>query len=465
MTQTVPPSPENLQDTPIPKQQRRKKPILLLIGGLLVVCGIGYALWRSQPRGAVNILQVSGRIEGYETEIGVKRSGRIESIAVREGAAVKKGQELIKLDNTDDQLLQDQLHGAEARVASAQSDEQQAISDVERVTREIQEITSQINEAKLNLQQSQGDTEGRIEQAQSNVAAARATLVQAQAQVKQAVAEVNLAKINRDRYAQLVKEGAINQQQFDQAQTTLDTAVATLEARQAAVNAERQQLSAVSGALTQVKTTGFNPGIRNAQLTALVRKQQQSYAQLKSAQAKVKSARAKVKDAQASKQQILTQIADSKKDLNVVSPLDGVVTARSVEPGAVVSSQTNILTIVDPKTVYFRGFIPEGDIGKVRLGQTTKISIDSAPDKPLEGKVIAIDPQASFTPENIYFQKDRVRQVVGIRIEVQNPDSCFNPENPYTASDLPCAKMGMPADAEISLKAEGRRQEAGGRRE
>ena len=452
MTQTVPIPPENLTDTPVSKQHR-KKPIPLLIGGLLIVGGIGYAVWHSQPQGTVNLLQVSGRIEGYETEIGIKRSGRIESILVREGAAVKKGQELIKLDDTDDKLLQQQLLGTQARVTSAKYDEQQAISDAERVTREIQEINSQINEAELNLQQSQGDTQGRIEQAQSNVAAARATLVQAQAQVKQAAAEVNLAKINSDRYAQLVKEGAINQQQFDQAQTTLDTAIATLEARKAAVNAERQQLSAVSGALTQAKTTGFNPDIRNAQLTALVRKQQQSSAQLKSAQAKVNSARAKVKDAQASNQQILTQIADSKKDLNVVSPLDGVVTARSVEPGAIVSSQTNILTIVDPKTVYFRGFIPEGDIGRVRLGQTTKIFIDSAPNKPLEGKVIAIDPQASFTPENIYFQKDRVRQVVGIRIKIQNPDSCSNPENPYTESDLPCAKMGMPADAKINLKA------------
>lgn len=457
MTQTAP-VPESLTNAPVSKQQKRQKPIPLLILGLVAVGGIGYAVWRSQPQASVNILKVSGRIEGYETEIGVKRSGRIMSIAVREGAAVKKGQELITLDDSNDQLLQDQLRGAEARIASAQSDEQQAVSDVEQVERQIQEITSQINEAKLNWQQSQGDTTGRIEQAQSNVAAARATLVQAQAQVKQAVAEVNLAKINRDRYDKLVKEGAINQQQFDQAQTTLDTAIATLEAREAAVNAARQQLSASSGALTQAQTTSFNPDIRNAQVTSLVRKQQQSVAQLKSAQAKVKSARAKVKDAQAAKQQILTQIADSKKDLNVISPLDGVVTARSVEPGAVVSSQTNILTIVDPKTVYFRGFIPEGDIGRVRLGQTTKILIDSAPDKPLEGKVIAIDPQASFTPENIYFQKDRVRQVVGIRIEVQNPDSCFNPENPYNQSDLPCAKMGMPADAEIDLKGAGTRE-------
>ena len=456
MTQTVPK--ESIPNaTALPrKEQRRKIPIPLLLMAVLAACGIGYTIWRLQPQGAGNVLFVSGRIEGYETDIGVKRSGRIESIVVREGAAVKKGQKLIKLDNSNDQLLSEQLRSAQARQASAQSDQQQAVSDAEEAQGEIEQVESQIHEAQLNQQQSQGDTMGRIAQAQSNVAAARAQLVQAQAQVKQSAAEVKLAKINRDRYAKLVRDGAINQQQFDQAQTTLDTAIATLEARQAAVNAERQQLKATSGALTQVKTTGFNPDIRNAQLTALVRKQQQSYAQLKSAQAKVNSARAKVKDAQASNQQILTQIADSKKDLNVVSPLDGVVTARSVEPGAVVSSQTNILTIVDPKTVYFRGFIPEGDIGRVRLGQTTKILIDSAPGKPLEGKVIAIDPQASFTPENIYFQKDRVRQVIGIRIKVQNPDNCFNPENPYTKSDLPCAKMGMPADAEINLNPESR---------
>ncbi len=183
---------------------------------------------------------------------------------------------------------------------------------------EIEQINSQIREAKLNLQQSQGDTQGRIQQAKSNVAAAKAQLLQAQAQVKQTEAEVKLAKINRDRYSQLIKEGAINQQQFDQSQTTLDTVIATLEARKAAVNAGREQLSAIQGALTQTQTTGFNPGIRNAQLEALNRKKDQSFAQLRSVQAKVKSAHGKVRDALASKQQILTQIEDSKKDGSIV---------------------------------------------------------------------------------------------------------------------------------------------------
>ncbi|MEH2347230.1 MAG: HlyD family efflux transporter periplasmic adaptor subunit [Nostoc sp.] len=453
MSQTTSTSPEGIINVPVPRsKQGKKKPIFLLLGLLVVGSGITYFIWHNQHQVPANVLKVSGRIEGYETDIGVKRSGRIVAIAVREGAAVNKGEELIQLDDTNNQILQEQLRGAEAMVASAQSDEQQAISDATQVESAIDEIDSQIREAKLNFHQSQGDTEGRIQQAKSNVAAAKAQLLQAQAQTKQAEAEVKLAKVNRDRYAQLVKEGAVNQQQFDQAQTTFETAVATVEARKASVNAEQEQLSAAIGASTQAKTTSFNPGIRNAQTEALKRKKDQSFAQLKSAQAKIKSAQAKVRDAKSSKQQILTQIEDSKKDLNVVSPLDGVVTARSAEPGAVVSSETKILTIVDPKTVYLRGFIPEGDIGKVRLGQTTKIFLDSAPEKPLMGKVISVDPQASFTPENIYFQKDRVKQVVGVRIELENPPGCFNPKNPYSGSDLPCAKIGMPADAELMLQ-------------
>lgn len=453
MSQTASTSPEGIINVPAPRsKQGRKKTIFLLLALLVIGSSITYFIWHNQHQVPVNVLKVSGRIEGYETDIGVKRSGRIVAIAVREGAAVKKGEELIQLDNTNNQLLQEQLRGAEAMVASAQSDEQQAISNATQVESAIDEIDSQIREAKLNFHQSQGDTQGRIQQAKSNVAAAKAQLLQAQAQTKQAEAEVKLAKINRDRYAQLVKEGAVNQQQFDQAQTTFDTAIATLEARKASVNAEQEQLSAAVGAFTQAKTTSFNPGIRNAQTEALKRKKDQSFAQLKSAQAKVKSAQAKVRDAKSSKQQILTQIEDSKKDLNVTSPLDGVVTARSAEPGAVVSSETKILTIVDPKTVYLRGFIPEGDIGKVRLGQTTKIFLDSAPEKPLMGKVISVDPQASFTPENIYFQKDRVKQVVGVRIQLENPPGCFNPKNPYSGSDLPCAKIGMPADAELMLQ-------------
>lgn len=455
MTQTLPGSVDSPQDLPVNSAKAKRPPkALLLLPIALLLAGVGYGVWRWLSPSS-NSLRLSGRIEVYETDIGVKRSGRVETVMVREGAAVRKGQVLLTLDNSNDRLLQDQLRGAMARVLSVQQEAEQARSEVARAQSAISEIDSQIQEAQLNVRQSQGDTQGRVNQARSQVAAAKAQLAQAEAQVVQSSAEQKLASVNRDRYAALLKDGAVNQQQFDQSQTTLDTSQATVRAQLAAVEAARQQLSAAEGGLTQTESSGLNPTIRNTQLAALLQRREQSLAELKAAQAQLKGAEARVKDAQAAREQIETQIKDSEQDSSLVSPLDGVVTARSVEPGAVVDNQSKLLTLIDPQTVYLRGFLPQGDIGNVRVGQAVRVFLDSATDKPLNGKVIAIDSQASFTPENIYFQKDRVKQVVGVRISVENPAGCNNPAAPYAGDGLPCAKQGMPADAEVVLK-EGR---------
>lgn len=122
--------------------------------------------------------------------------------------------------------------------------------------------------------------------------------------------------------------------------------------------------------------------------------------------------------------------------LNVVSPIDGVVTARSVEPGAVVVSGKTLLSIVNLKTVYLKGNVPEGNIGKVRVGQAARIYLDSSPGKPLTATVAAIDPQASFTPENIYFKDDRVKQVFGIKCKMDNSAGFVKPGMPANATLL-----------------------------
>jgi len=91
--------------------------------------------------------------------------------------------------------------------------------------------------------------------------------------------------------------------------------------------------------------------------------------------------------------------------------------------------------MLDLSKVYLRGFVPEGDIGKVKLGQASRIYLDSNPSKPLDAVVSRIDPQATFTPENTYFRDDRVKQVVGVKLLLK--------------SGIGYAKPGMPADGEI----------------
>jgi HlyD family secretion protein len=407
MAQTIPGSVNHPPSSPdvASKPKRKPNPRILVPIGIVAIAAVGTAIWYFLARPVNRDLEVSGRIEGYETRVGAKTGGRVDFIAVREGDAVKKGQLLVRINDDE---VQAQLQGAAARVAAAQKQAQQQLL-------QLNVIENQIRESQLNVLQSQQDNQGRVYQAQSNVATT-------EAQLKQAKSQLNLAKTDRDRYAQLLKDGAVTRQQFDQAQTTYETALATVESNQ-------KQVDAARGALALAQSSSYNPYIRSAQLSALTQQRKQAYAQVQAAQADVKNALA-------AQQQIQAQIGY----LNIPSPIDGVVTARSVEPGAVVASGTTVLSLINLNTVYLRGFIPEGDIGRIRVGQQARVFLDSDPKhkQPLSAKVAAIDPEASFTPENTYFRDDRVRQVFGVKLMIDNPSGF--------------AKPGMPADGEIVLQ-------------
>lgn len=418
MTQSVS-QPQDSSPTPDESvaAQPRSHNLRLLIPLALLLVGTGTGIWYALSRPQSNTIELSGRIEGYPTDVGAKVGGRVNSVTVREGERVRRGDVIVRLDDAE---IQAQLRGATARLAAAQQQQQQAAL-------QLTVVQSQIEEAQLNVQQATGDAQGRIYQADANVAAAEAQLSQAEAQLNQARSELRLAAVNRDRFAQLLTEGAVTRQQFDQAQTTYETARATVGSREAAVAAARRQVNAAQGGFVQAQTTGLNPNIRSAQLDALRR-------QFNVARSQLAAAQAEVKNAQAAEQQIQAQLAY----LNVPSPIDGVVLTRSVEPGQVVTTGKTLLTVIDPNVIYLRGYIPEGEVGRVRVGQTAKVFLDSAPKQALSAQVAAIDTQASFTPENIYFRQDRVQQVFGVKLTIADPGGY--------------AKPGMPADGEIVLE-------------
>jgi HlyD family secretion protein len=372
----------------------------LLIGAGLALAAAGLAGWLWLGRSSGGPLKLSGRIEGYETDLGARIGGRVAEVTVREGERVKAGQLLVRL--ADDEVRA-RLRGAQARLAAARQQLNQARSQVDV-------LDSQIRESRLTVAQAEQDNLGRVEQARANLASAEAQLAQAQAQLR-------LARVTLGRTESLVRQGAASPQSLDQDRTALETA-------EAVVNAQQRQVEAARGAVALAASTGLNPSIRSAQLQALGEQRQRALAGVRAAESDVRSA-------QAAEQQVKAEAAY----LSIRSPLAAVVISRSVEPGAVVASGRTLLTLLDPATVYMRGFIPQGEIGRVRLGQQARIYLDSDPSRPLAARVAEVDAQASFTPETIYFQRDRVRQVFGLKLAIDNP-----------AGD---AKPGMPADAEI----------------
>jgi HlyD family secretion protein len=384
--------------------RKSRKPLRIIVV-LLLVGGAAFGIWKiffSKPAEPANVIALSGRIEGDDSAIAPKVAGRILEIRFREGDAVKAGDTIAILDDPQMRARQDQAQAAltdsEARLNSAR--QQVAI------------LEDQLTQTELQTGQAKVDAEGRVHQAEAELSAAEAQLAQQEATLK-------LAAFDRDAYTRLAKDGAVSERQGRSAQSTA-------ESQEAIVAAARRNVEALRGSLNVARANLTNPEIRSSQSAGVLKQIAQQQAQIASAAADAARSRAQLVEAE-----------ENRGDLTVIAPFDGTVVTRTAEPGEVVQAGTAIVTLLDLNKVYLRGFVPESQIGKVKAGQAARVFLDSDANKPLDAVVGRIDPQATFTPENTYFRDDRVKQVVGMKLNLR--------------SGIGYAKPGMPADGQILI--------------
>jgi len=380
----------------------RRRPIVIIASSVVLIASAIF-IWKvffaatGVPDGVV---AVSGRIEGDDSAVAPKTTGRILEVRVREGDTVNAGDTIAILDDAQVRAREDQARAnlleAEAKGKAAQE--------------QIAVLQEQYEQSRLGLGQSKLDTEGRVRQAEADLATAQSEMAQQEAAYQ-------IAAFDKEAYTRLAKSGAVSERQGLQASTTADQQAAV-------VTASKRRVEAAQAALTTAQASLSNPSVRESQV-ALVRRQiAQQGAEVASAAAQTQQARAQLAEAEANRQ-----------DLIVKAPFSGTVVTRAAEPGEVVTAGTAVVTLLDLNKVYLRGFVPEGEIGKVKVGQAARVYLDSDPRKPIDAYVSRIDPQATFTPENTYFRDDRVKQVVGLKLQLK--------------SGFGFAKPGMPADGEV----------------
>ncbi|MCB1025642.1 MAG: HlyD family efflux transporter periplasmic adaptor subunit [Acidobacteria bacterium] len=402
-----------------PSGKPRRKFLKAIIPLVLIFAVGGTAIWYFFIRGsgpAVNIISVSGRIESDDSAVAVKTTGKIREINVREGDRVRAGQIIAVLD--DEQL--------KAREEQAQAAVVQAETRLSRAKQQIAILEEQKDQSQLGVEQSKLDAQGRVKQAEAQVSQTRSQVAQAEAQLEQAEVNLKQAKYDEEKATRLFKTGDVSEQLAKQSQSKREALVKVVQAQRKQLDSARSAVNAAIGTLAVARANFANPAIRSSQSAAISKQIDQFGRDIDSAQADLERARAQFREAEA-----------NRNDLNVVAPFDGVVATRAVEPGEVVQAGTTIITLLNTKSIYLRGFVPEGEIGKVKIGQKVRIYLDSDPNNPIDGLVTRIDPEATFTPENTYFQNDRVKQVVGVKLSINDPQGF--------------AKPGMPADGEILL--------------
>jgi HlyD family secretion protein len=408
-TSSLHPAPEQAERRPQPDANKQAQPAaapnrrIVTIVSAVILIAAGIIIWRvffAVPRLPDSIVAVSGRIEGDDSAVASKSTGRILEVRVREGDVVNAGDTIAILDDEQIRARENQaratLLGAEAKAKGAQE--------------QIAVLQEQLQQSQLQVGQSKLDTEGRVRQAEAELATAQSDLARQEAAYQ-------IAAFDKDAYTRLAKSGAVSERQGLQASTTADQ-------QAAAVTASKRHVEAAQAALTTAQASLSNPSIRESQV-ALVRRQiAQQGAEVAGATAQTQQARAQLAEAKANRQ-----------DLIVKAPFSGTVVTRAAEPGEVVTAGTAVITLLDLNKIYLRGFVPEGQIGKVKVGQAARVYLDSNPQQPVDAYVSRIDPQATFTPENTYFRDDRVKQVVGLKLQLKG--------------SFGFAKPGMPADGEV----------------
>ena len=127
----------------------------------------------------------------------------------------------------------------------------------------------------------------------------------------------------------------------------------------------------------------------------------------------------------------------------VVSPLDGTVLARYVEPGEFVQPGQPLFKLASLDSLTFRVYVSGSQLGKLRLGQQVQVGVDRADSiATLPGRVTWIASAAEFTPTPIQTREERADQVYAVKIAVGNPAGTL--------------RIGMPG--ELMLEDEGDRE-------
>jgi HlyD family secretion protein len=129
------------------------------------------------------------------------------------------------------------------------------------------------------------------------------------------------------------------------------------------------------------------------------------------------------------------QLRKKVRDCRVLSPSDGTITLRAIEPGEFVMVGSHILRLTDLSRVKLMIYVKETELSGVAIGGRADVRIDSGRDTSFAGTIVYISPEAEFTPKNIQTTEERTKLVFGLKIQIPNPQGILKP--------------GMPADATI----------------
>ena len=182
--------------------------------------------------------------------------------------------------------------------------------------------------------------------------------------------QLSKAKTEYDRYSRLVKDGAANRKQLDDAESQMRVLERQLEA----------QLSTLNNS-----TNSLNAQMNTADTERLM-------------------------------------VMDMLEKCHLRSPITGTVLEKYAEPGEYATVGRPVFKVADMRNMYLRAYITTAQLKDVKIGQTATVYADYGDGKRIQydGKVTWISSKSEFTPKTILTDDERADLVYAVKIAVEN---------------------------------------------
>ena len=320
------------------EEEPKKKPnrVLPIILGIVLLAGIVFGV-KEYIYYSKHVDTDDAQIDGDISPVVARVGGYVDSIDFQENEHVNAGQVLVKLDDRDYKVKLEQALDAQKNASAG-----------------------------VNVGQSQVYTYA------ANSAVAYAGVASAQAKLDQ---------VSKDyaRYANLIKDGSITQQQFDQSKADLEVAQANYKAANDQYKAAQEQVGATKNQLQQTNT-----GVTQRQADVDFAKLQLSYT-------------------------------------TIIAPASGIVSKKNIQLGQLVQAGQTLFSVVNDNSIYITANFKETQLDKIRTGQKVDIEVDAYPELKLEGEVYNFSPAtgAKFSllpPDNATGNYVKVVQRVPVKI-------------------------------------------------
>lgn len=408
-------------------------PLLILA---LVVGAVLYGWLQGRSSNAPPVLY--GTVELRQAALSFNNGERVREVLVEEGQRVKTGQVLARVDSTRLTALaaQASAQAAAARETlkrlqtGARAEElAQSAAEVEALRQIVARLKMGARPEELAQAAAQAEALRQIVTRLKNGARPE-ELAQARARLEAAQAAEHLATQTLKRLQSLRVEsaGAVSQQDLEAAEAAaagqtaarvvaenaLQLATAGPRAEEVAEAVARLQAAEHTLALMKAGPRAEEIAEAQARLAAAAER----YALVKAGPRaeEIAEAEARLAAAQAQADWAARNLADA----DLLSPCDGVVRSRVLEPGELAAPQRPAVIVAETRVKWIRAYLAETELGAAPAGTVAEIAVDSFPDRRFNGWIGFISPVAEFTPRAVQTEELRTSLMYEVRVFVED---------------------------------------------